>query len=250
MKIEHLHTVDSTNQELKRRVEACAPNVFAALRADYQSEGRGRRGRTWINTRDALMMSAAVPIGDVNPESIPLVSFAAALAAHDAIFDGRQACSSERTGIKWPNDVLLDGKKVCGILTELVRSADGVIHAVIGIGINVNEDSFPTDLLQPAVSMKQFFGVETDKGRLADKLLDSLLKRIEQLKKNEDTIIDEFCGSCININRTVIVHPNFEEPFEAYASAVDECGRLIVNKSDGSIQRISSADVSVRWTPE
>ena len=121
---------------------------------------------------------------------------------------------------------------------------------MIGIGINVNEDSFPTDLLQPAVSMKQFFGVETDKGRLADKLLDSLLKRIEQLKKNEDTIIDEFCGSCININRTVIVHPNFEEPFEAYASAVDECGRLIVNKSDGSIQRISSADVSVRWTPE
>ena len=98
--------------------------------------------------------------------------------------------------------------------------------------------------------MKQFFGVETDKGRLADKLLDSLLKRIEQLKKNEDTIIDEFCGSCSIINRTVIVHPNFEEPFEAYASAVDECGRLIVNQSDGSIQRISSADVSVRWTPE
>lgn len=245
--IERINEIDSTNSELKRRVSASKVEVCSALIAERQTAGKGRRGRMWVNTDGALMMSISIPVSKINPDKLPMVNHAASLAVFNSISQLDGFCVSDNTGIKWPNDVLLDGRKVCGILSEIIINTCEIPHAIIGIGINVNADSFPEGMIQPITSVKQFIGRSTDKYELGECVMQEVIKGVSMLVNDEcKALIDEYKHKCITVGNKIMVFPNFSEPYVAFAEEIDKFGRLIVMNDDGVTTVLDSADVSVR----
>lgn len=245
--IERINEVDSTNSELKRRVSVSAAGVCSAIIAERQTAGKGRKGRTWINTDDALMMSVSIPVSKINSDKLPMISHAASLAVFNSISQLVGFCVSDDTGIKWPNDILLNGKKVCGILSEIVFNTCEIPHAIIGIGINVNAESFPEGMIQPVTSVKQFIGRSADKYDLGECVVKEVIKILSLLENDEsEALIDEYKQKCITIGNKITVYPNFSEQYEAFAEGIDNSGRLIIINNDGIKSVLDSADVSVR----
>ena len=246
--IEWIDEVDSTNSELKRKVSISDVATCSVVIAKRQTAGKGRKGRTWMNTADALMMSISIPVSTINTDKIPMISHAASLAVFNSISQLDGFNGLDDTGIKWPNDILLGGRKVCGILSEMVINACEIPHAIIGIGINVNAESFPEGMTQPVTSVKQFIGRSVDKYDLGKCVIKKVLKMVSMLANDgSDALIDEYKHKCITIGNTITVHPNFSEPYEAFAEGIDNLGRLIVTKNDGIVTALDSADVSVKW---
>src|SRR5207237_5145903 len=129
--------------------------------AREQTAGRGRQRRAWASPKDAGLYFSIVLRPRSDPRSWPLVTLAAALAAADAL---SEACALE-TDIKWPNDLLAGGRKLCGILAETLESARGRA-AVVGIGVNLTNRAFPTEILNTATSVEERTGRAPDAERL------------------------------------------------------------------------------------
>ena len=241
--IEHLDVVDSTNSYLRRMIAdgALDPRTAAAVRADKQTQGRGRRGRTWLNTDGALMMSIAVPV--IDAAAVPLVPAAAALGVLYAV-----RTLLPDVAIKWPNDVvsILDKGylKLCGILSELVFDGSQSLFAVIGVGINTNCTSMPAELLQPSASIRMLTGEQVDNDSLAVRLYDCVTGSLGALYTNKRGIIDEFASNCMTLGRRVRADDSFGNTIIGTASALDDECHLIVESDKGQITLLAS-DVSV-----
>lgn len=242
MIIEHLKSIDSTNSELKRRLINQKGEYIAAVRADAQQHGRGRMSRVWLNTDKAVLLSICFPIINLDPSFFSSISLVASLAVHDVII-GSKSHYEHKTGIKWPNDILLCGKKVCGIMTELVYSADKIPHSVVGIGINVCD--YPSGELETVTtSLKRFYNCRFDLNDISRKIADRLMER----KGMSLTLqIKEFSDKCVTLGKDITVYPVASNKYEACALKIDEYGRLVVRDSSDSIISLSSADVSIRW---
>lgn len=166
--------IDSTNREAKDWAAQGAPSG-ALVTAERQSAGRGRKGRSWLgDAGEAIAMSYILRPGAV-PGGVQTVTLVAAVAVALAVekFTGVQ-CK-----IKWPNDVWLEGKKLCGILTELVSGMAGGLYLVVGIGINVHQDRFPSEIADIATSIKLGTGKKIHRGELTAEIchqMDALLK--------------------------------------------------------------------------
>ncbi len=250
---ERINTVDSTNTELKRRINASFGMKTSVLIADEQTAGRGRRGRVWLNTDGALLMSICIPLKGINPDLIPLISLTAAIAANEAIADLRadKHKMTRNTGIKWPNDILISGFKVAGILSEAANDLRGGSYAVVGIGINVNAAGIPDGLNQPASSLRLLYNKVFDRIALGLRIADRLTELADMLKAGYDkTIIKLYSDNCITLGRAVEVIRNDGSRYEAEAVEIDSIGRLVVSHEDGNIEAIDSADVSIRWLTE
>lgn len=250
---ERINTVDSTNTELKRRINASFGMKTSVLIADEQTAGRGRRGRVWLNTDGALLMSICIPLKGINPDLIPLISLTAAIAANEAIADLRadKHKMTRNTGIKWPNDILISGFKVAGILSEAANDLSGGSYAVVGIGINVNAAGIPDGLNQPASSLRLLYNRDFDRISLGLRIADRLTELADMLKAGCDkTIIKLYSDNCITLGRAVEVIRNNGSRYEAEAVEIDSIGRLVVSHEDGNIEAIDSADVSIRWLTE
>lgn len=250
---ERINTVDSTNTELKRRINASFGMKTSVLIADEQTAGRGRRGRVWLNTDGALLMSICIPLKGINPDLIPLISLTAAIAANEAIADLRadKHKMTRNTGIKWPNDILISGFKVAGILSEAANDLSGGSYAVVGIGINVNAAGIPDGLNQPASSLRLLYNRDFDRISLGLRIADRLTELADMLKAGCDkTIIKLYSDNCITLGRAVEVIRNDGSRYEAEAVEIDSIGRLVVSHEDGNIEAIDSADVSIRWLTE
>lgn len=244
MFFEHLKTVDSTNLELKRRLIAGGVSGFCCIRADEQTAGRGRRGRTWLNTDGALMMSVSVPLEGFSERETMLLSMSSAYAVQKAL-----SAFGLNALIKWPNDVaVLCGGclyKLCGILTELIGDARGNNYAVIGIGINANSIDLPDGLMQPATSVRLETGADIDLDTLQNAVLDCLIKTLERLNARPDEVFEELRKNCHTINRPVMVKHIDGTCTQGFATDLAPDGRLTVKTEDGEIT-VSAADVSVR----
>lgn len=250
---ERINTVDSTNTELKRRINASFGMKTSVLIADEQTAGRGRRGRVWLNTDGALLMSICIPLKGINPDLIPLISLTAAIAANEAIADLRadKHKMTRNTGIKWPNDILISGFKVAGILSEAANDLRGGSYAVVGIGINVNAAGIPDGLNQPASSLRLLYNRDFDRISLGLRIADRLTELADMLKAGCDkTIIKLYSDNCITLGRAVEVIRNDGSRYEAEAVEIDSIGRLVVSHENGNIEAIDSADVSIRWLTE
>ncbi len=241
--IQHFAEIDSTNNYAKKIAsEGCAHGTVVV--ADRQTMGRGRIGRQWqSDSADGLWFSIVVR-PELEPENIQVITLAASVAVVEAIKETQGIIC----GIKWPNDIILDGRKLGGILTELSAEPGHVNYVVVGIGINVNQDleHFDYEIRQKAVSLKMYDNKPVQRSKLLGSILTSFEKLYKSvlLGKNKD-IIDKWSEYSVTIGKEVkVAYRNVEYIGTAQSIAAD--GRLIVKCKDGVTREISAGEIQVR----
>lgn len=244
-KIEYFDETDSTNAELKRRAATGAPSG-TVLVADAQTAGRGRLGRSFFSPRGSgLYMSVLlrpVSFGDAGHlTTLTAVAVARALETFGV-----------STEIKWVNDLLAGGKKLCGILVE-GGTAEGEPFAVLGIGVNLKQTAFPEELADIATSAEAQTGKIPHRDQLIKEILNEIQKIHVEKRESVPTLMDEYRARCGLLGKRIRVCPLNGEPFEAVALAVEEDGALSVRPltpPDAPTVTLSSAEVSVRPVSE
>lgn len=175
--IHHYYKIGSTNTVAMEAAAAGAPEGTVLL-AEEQTGGRGRGANTWHSARSTGIYCSVVLRPPLPPSDVLVLSLAVGLAVHRAI---REIDPGLKPDLKWSNDVLLDGRKVCGILIEMNAEATGVRYIVTGIGVNVNQASFPAEIRDLAISLRQATGSEWSRVELAAALLKSLDREYRDL---------------------------------------------------------------------
>lgn len=233
--------VDSTNTsayELAERGLAEGSVIFA----DEQLRGKGRHGRIWQSRPGCGIYMSCVLRPRMTPNEIPKITLVAAVAVAKAIRD----YTGLNAMIKWPNDILINGRKVCGILTEMKAEQDLIDFIILGIGVNVNTKV--KDLPRGASSLKEESralrgGEDISRVELAKKILETLEEYYNTLKKKgSGSIIEEWKEfSAMLGSRVKVLLPN--RTFEADAHNIDPDGALVVRLDSGVLEKISSGDV-------
>ncbi|MBE7012679.1 MAG: biotin--[acetyl-CoA-carboxylase] ligase [Ruminococcaceae bacterium] len=225
-------TVTSTFDELGKLPVDEGYAVVAAR----QTAGVGRMGRQWLSDNGGLYFSFYI-IPDTETDKIPFLALVCALAAYRTI-----SCYTD-CAIKWPNDIVADGKKVCGILTKsAVKSGKAVVMA--GVGINVNNTHFDGELVSRAVSIKQITGKEWD----TKQILNNFFECFEDIYLNltNEQIIEEYSKVCATLGSDVAVHYNMSgDTVTGVCTKIRSDGSIDVKTADGEIN-VNSGEVSVR----
>ena len=234
-----LPVVDSTNNYLKALAEEGAPHGTVAA-ADCQTGGRGRMGRSFDSAAGAGVYLSVLLRPACPPEALMTLTAQAAVASARAV----EAVCGETVGIKWVNDLVLSGRKVCGILTELsVDAQSGLVRsAVVGVGVNCSrrEEDFPPALRGTAGSLLSQTGRRPDRNLLAAALIREL-SRLPGLDWRED-----YRARCLNLGKPVQVLRPGQEPIPALALDVGPQAELLVRLADGRQLAVNAGEVSVR----
>ena len=238
----YFDATDSTNIQARRLAEAHAPHGTLVV-SDRQDGGKGRRGRSWASPSGVGIWMSLILRPEIAPSSASMLTLAAALAVREGI--------QEETGlsplIKWPNDLVLNGKKICGILTEMSTELMEIQYVITGIGINVNQREFPSEIRDTATSLS----LEAGRCFRRSSLIAAILKAFEKdyaafLKTGDLSLLLEEYNACL-VNRgkeVCILDPSGE--YRAVAEGIDESGSLLVTLPDGTRREIISGEVSVR----
>ncbi|HII65752.1 TPA: biotin--[acetyl-CoA-carboxylase] ligase [Candidatus Woesearchaeota archaeon] len=229
--------VSSTNEHAKRLAAGGMPEWTAVL-AGKQLRGRGRRGRRWASPQGGLYLS--IVLYPRRTDHVQVLTFAVALAVEDAI--GKRHFL--KTSIKWPNDVLLNGKKVCGILTETAFGSS--ISCIVGIGLNANQKRFSPRIASNATSLLIESGEKTDIDDLAHDILVRLKEYYAFFQDGKEAkVLDEWKKRCTTLGKNVrIASPSGS--FSGKAVGVTEEGMLRVRLPSGRIRVVAEGDASVR----
>ena len=236
--IQHFESLDSTNKEALRQAAQGAQEGLTIV-TKQQTHGKGRLGRTWETVEHALAMSVLLrPQIDVS--QVSQLSLVSAVAAHEAL-----ALFAQQTRIKWPNDLLIDGKKVCGILTEMQHGQHG-LAVVVGLGINVYEpkSGWAKDMRTPPTSLNTYSQHNIHKDDVLQAILESLNAWYHRFIQHGFTPIrTAWERAHIANGQTVSVH-NGNTYIQGIALGLAEDGalRLLVN---GKEQHIIAGDVSI-----
>ena len=239
-----LETVDSTNNEVKRRAVESVPDGLVVL-AGAQTGGRGRRGRSFVSPAGKGLYLSALLRPDCPLEQVSALTAWTAAAVCDAV---EEACGV-RPGIKRPNDVIRDGRKLCGILTELELEAEtaALRYVVVGLGLNVSqtEADFGPEVAPLAVSLAQALGRAPRRAELAAAVLAALDQMYAEFPAGWGAWLDRYRADCLTLGRPVrLLRAGGEE--EAFAETVGEDFALVVRFPDGRREAVSSGEVSVR----
>ena len=226
----------STNNDAKCSNE-CNGTVFIT---DFQSGGKGRLGRQWVSPPGSGIAMSVLLKPDDNFTHIQCVTLCAGLAVCKAI---NSLCTLNSL-IKWPNDIVIGNKKVCGILTEAVTDNGKIKSIIVGIGINVTNDSFPDDISYKATSLLSETSVRYSRSELAKEIFIEFEKQYVNLLKGKlDEIIKEYENLCVNIGREACIVSKDSE-IKGKAVGISENGELLISTGD-EIKAVSSGEVSV-----
>lgn len=237
----YFDTIDSTNTKAKELAENGYPGGTLVV-ADQQLAGRGRRGRGWESPAGSGIFMTLLLKPDMNPNHASMLTLVAALATAKAITE----VTGTETKIKWPNDIVIGGRKICGILTEMSAQFDYINHIVIGIGINVHNESFPEEIAQTASSLLIECKRRFHRADIIEKFLEHFEKYYAVFLETEDLsgLIREYNAILVNMQKNVrVLDP--KEPFEGKAMGITKNGELIVDTWE-SRKLVSSGEVSVR----
>ncbi|MBD5465343.1 MAG: biotin--[acetyl-CoA-carboxylase] ligase [Lachnospiraceae bacterium] len=237
-----LAETDSTNIDAKRLIEEGAPNGTLVI-ADKQNCGRGRRGRSWSSPGGtAIYMSLALK-PSFHPNKASMVTLIMALA----VAEGIREVTGLKAFIKWPNDVVLGKKKVCGILTEMNAELDYIHSVVIGTGINVNEQEFPAEIQEIATSLFLEKGEKIIRAQLVASVMEHFEEDYEKFLVREDLseLSKEYNGLLINKDKRVKVLDPKQE-WEGTARGINDKGELLVEDDEGKVAEVYAGEVSVR----
>ncbi len=246
----YFEVTGSTNDDCIRLLQERAPHGIVVA-AGAQTDGKGRRGRTWDSPPgEAVYMSIGLK-PDFSPEKASMLTLVMALAVCRAVEDAVELAgvnSEEKLfEIKWPNDIVCGGKKVCGILTEMRACTGKIEQVVIGVGINVNCRSFAEEISRTATSLWQVTGTEFACEDLIGRVLEQFEHYYEKFvtKCDMSTIMGEYVEKLVNKGKEVrVLDPHGE--YTAVALGINEQGELLVKKEDGTIASVYAGEVSVR----
>src|ERR687889_759976 len=233
-------SLPSTNTEAARQASLGAREGLCVV-AREQTAGRGRRERAWVSPKDSGLYFSVVLRPRTDAREWPLITLAAAVAARDAL---EEACALS-ADIKWPNDLLAQGRKLCGILAETAESAAGRA-VVLGVGINLTNRAFPPEILAAATSVEEQTGRAPDAEQLLSALTRQLARRYEELHTREGarTILREWeTRSSYAHDRRVRV-ALAEETFEGTTRGLEDDGALRVETDTGLIRTVRAGDVT------
>jgi len=208
--------------------------------AEKQTSGKGRKDRVWYSAPDSnLTFSILLTKDKFLTSNSSLINFAASLSVAFSIENLYQL----KTELKWPNDVLLEGKKTSGILIEATSQGNKIERFVIGIGINVNQPSFQGTFNYPPTSIRNELGRNVEREKLLAEILNNFELLLEMIKKNKSEVINDWKSKCKMIGERISIVENDSEKFGIFYD-IDEEGFLLLKTKDG-IEKIHYGDVSL-----
>lgn len=231
----------STNVDVKQLAEEGAREGTLVV-ADRQNAGRGRRGRAWISPAGESIYMSLLLRPRCTPDKASGITLVMALAVLEAV----QELTGDIVGIKWPNDIVINKKKMCGILTEMSTDMESIHYVVPGVGINVNQTSFTEDIKDTATSIFLETGKKANRSRLVARVMYYFEKNYEIFQKTWDMsgLLEKYNGFLLNRGQQVrVLDPKGE--YEGVAQGINEKGELLVEK-DGELIAVYAGEVSVR----
>lgn len=252
-------TIDSTNSECARRAEEGEEGGLLVVSED-QTLGRGRRGRTWESPHGVNVYFSLMIRPKVDPKCAPMLTLLMALAVcrgMEKIHDGQvrkapnRKSSSGKTPnsplIKWPNDIVISGRKCCGMLTEMSCEEDYIRHVVIGVGINVRHQDFAPEIRDTAIALDDAWDMKVKRSVLIAEIMNEFGPLLERFTKECDLgfVRSMYLDRLVNAGKKVkVLSPSGD--YEALARGINENGELLVETQDGKVHEINSGEVSVR----
>jgi BirA family biotin operon repressor/biotin-[acetyl-CoA-carboxylase] ligase len=235
----HFDTLDSTNKKAKELAIEGAPHG-TLVTADAQNAGIGRRGRSWSSEKEAGIYMSMLLRPSIEADKASMITLVAALAVERAIAKVGQSA------IKWPNDIVLNKKKICGILTEMTLIGTEIDYVVVGIGINVNNKDFPKEISETASSLFLETGREIDREMLITEVWKQFAVYYEMFLQAGDLslIREKYEDVLINKEKKVKVLDPLGE-YIGVAKGITNTGELIVD-TEGELRYVSGGEVSVR----
>lgn len=232
-KIYYYNETESTNTEAKRMENVPDRSLFIA---ETQTGGRGRMGRKWSSPHSVGIAMSLYLEPEISAYNVSQLTLIAGLAVSRVIKGSK---------IKWPNDVLLGDKKVCGILTEMTAETDRVNKVIVGIGVNVNNEVFSIDLIDKATSIYRETGKKHSREKIVADILREFFELYESfLEHGFSPLKKEYVKNCITLNRDVVVIKKGQEQ-PARAVGITDSGELLI-EIDGKEEVVNSGEVSVR----
>lgn len=240
---------DSTNLRIRQAGDKGAPHGTLAV-ADRQTAGRGRRGRAWESPPGGSIYMSILLRPEIAPSKAAMLTLVMACSAAEGI---QECIKAESCGqipqiqIKWPNDLIINGKKMVGILTEMSAQIDYINHVTVGVGINVNITNFPEEISQTATSLCLECGHAVRRAPIIAAVMDRLEENYETFLKTEDLtgLMERYSSMLVNRGRDVRIIGE-KETYTARALGITPTGELIVRREDGTEEEINAGEVSVR----
>ncbi|MDD3920208.1 MAG: biotin--[acetyl-CoA-carboxylase] ligase [Eubacteriales bacterium] len=239
--VQYFRQTDSTNRQAKRFAREGASHGLAVI-AEEQTEGRGRRGRGWVSVPFENLYVSLLLRPNLETAKAPRFTIATALGVY-RLLQGYGIPAS----IKWPNDILVNGKKLCGILLEMEGTLEDLEAVIVGIGLNVNSTVFPEELISTASSMRLESGSVYDRTKVLSRLLEALEPLYAACESDiaYEALLCDYRRVCGTIGRQVNVI-GITDTRTGTVEDVDELGRLLLRTADGTLHTVSAGDVSVR----
>lgn len=233
--------INSTNL-LARELAEVGANHGTVVLAEEQTAGKGRLGRKWHSPFGTGIWMSVILRPRMAPVDAPKITLATAVAIARTV----RTETGLAPGIKWPNDIIIAGKKVCGILTEIKADMDCIHYVIVGLGLNVNNLEFPGEIFSVATSLRQQSGQFLNRAKIAAGLIWNLENCFQELiDQGFGALRNEWREYCINIGREVTV-TGLNEVIEGRAVDIDQDGLLIVQDQEGRIQKVVAGDVTLR----
>lgn len=233
-------SLPSTNVEAATRAIAGAPEGLCIV-AREQTAGRGRLDRHWVSPKDAGLYCSILLRPQVDHSVWPLLTLMAGVAVHHALLDSCRLV----TDIKWPNDILANGRKLCGILAETVETPMGRA-VIVGIGINLNDRSFPSEFNQVATSIEAATGETPNMELVLNALIHAFTRQYEVLRQpaGAENIIAEWSANSSYGHGKQIQVVDSNETFAGTTRGLERDGALRVETDTGEIRIVRAGDVS------
>jgi len=241
-KVYYYSSVSSTNDVAKEIAKKGGGEKIVVL-AETQTSGKGRLGRSWISPKGGLWLSIVM-----RPRISPKEALKLTFITSSAVAKTIHQMFGLKTEVKWPNDVLVKDRKICGILTKASTRGSIVEFVVIGVGINANVDlkCFPSGLRGSVTSLKHELGYAVRRKALTNNLLQNFERRYNRLQQGRwSTLLQEWKGMAEFLGEQVEV-TSFDEVIVGEAWDVDEAGGLIIRLDDGVLKKVVAGDVTVR----
>ena len=241
-KVVYYDETDSTNNRAKDSGEKNGAHGTLFI-ADKQNAGKGRRGRAWESPSGKSIYMTILLRPQITPDKAPMLTLIMGLS----VAEGIRKVSGAETEIKWPNDIVMNKKKVCGILTEMATEMEYVNYVVIGVGINVNQEYFSEGIKEIATSLYEETGTVYQRSELIAAVLERFEKNYEMFLETGDLSAVRKAYDSILVNRgqeVKVLEPGNE--YRAVAEGINKNGELIVRLSDGRQKNTFAGEVSVR----